>query len=167
MKNIQHLIIAFFLFITGTHAAVAQEAAKGKYSPEQREKIEALKVSFLTDKMNLTPEEAQKFWPVYNKYKEEMKALRQDKREAKPDGEPKSMDAMSDAEINQLIEQKFIFEQKELDLKKKYLAEYKKVLPVKKVAALYRAEDDFKKHLLQQAQKPQHGQDGGAPQKKF
>jgi hypothetical protein len=155
MKTIQTTIITAIILLTTT-LGFAQEADKGKYSPEQKEKIEALKVSFLTEKMNLTPEEAQKFWPVYNKYKEERKALKQDMRENK--GEKPDFNTMSDQDLNNMMEQKFVREQKELDLKKKYLAEFKKVLPVKKVALLYQAEDEFKKHLLQQAQKPHQPQ---------
>jgi hypothetical protein len=164
MKTIQTTFITAIILLTAT-LGFAQDAGKGKYSPEQKEKIEALKVSFLTEKMNLTPEEAQKFWPVYNKYKEERKALKQDMRGLK--GEKPDFNTMSDQDLNNMMEQKFVKEQKELDLQKKYHAEFKKVLPLKKVALLYQSENEFKKHLLQQAQKShQPGQGGGVPPQK-
>ena len=73
MKNTFLAIAALFIF----NLATAQQ----KPTPADREKIESMKVTFLNNKMNLTPEEAQKFWPVYNQYKNEVKALRKDKKE--------------------------------------------------------------------------------------
>jgi hypothetical protein len=166
MKTIQSILLSLFFFVIALNG-FSQDAEKGKFSPEQREKIEALKVSFLTTKMNLTPEEAQKFWPVYNKFSEEKHALKKDVRELKQDAKS-GLESMSDSDVNKYIEQKFLFEQKELELKKKYLAEFKKVLPVKKIALMYQAEDEFKKHLLEQIQKPhQPGAGERVPPKKF
>lgn len=143
MKTI-YLIISISFFSIIVKAQNQQGPAANK------EKIESLRVSFLTNKMNLTPEEAQKFWPVYNQYKNEMKALRKDKKELATDAEME-INSMSDAEISQLIEQKFALEQKELEIKKKYVAEYKKIIPLKKLAAFYRGEEEFKLQLLKQA----------------
>lgn len=165
MKTLQTTIITCLLLFS-VSIAFAQPPKPVK-SQEQKEKIESLKVGFLTEKLNLTPEEAQKFWPVYNKYKEEMKALRQDRKEMKSSA-PKDVESMNEQELSAFIEQKFLFEQKTLDLKKKYLAEFKKVLPLKKVALLYKAEDEFKMHLLNQSQKgnkPEHEGGDNHPKK--
>jgi len=144
MKNTFLAIAALFIF----NLATAQQ----KPTPADREKIESMKVTFLNNKMNLTPEEAQKFWPVYNQYKNEVKALRKDKKELATDANV-DFETLSDAEMNNLIEQKFSLEQKELEIKRKYLAEYKKILPVKKIAAFYKGEEEFKIQLLKQSQK--------------
>jgi Spy/CpxP family protein refolding chaperone len=40
--------------------------------------IESLKIAFLTKQLDLTPDEAQKFWPVYNQYTIELKKMRKD-----------------------------------------------------------------------------------------
>ncbi len=158
MKTLNTMLIVAALFIA--QSISAQNAERGKHSNENREKIEALKVSYLTEKMNLTPEEAQKFWPVYNQYKADMKTLKKDKH-ASATGSKESFETMSDSEITAWVDQKFITDQKALDLKKKYHAEFKKVLPIKKVALLYKAEDQFKSELLQQMQKGER-----PPQKK-
>jgi hypothetical protein len=157
MKTLSTILIVVALFIS--HNILAQDVQHEKYNNDKREKIEALKVSYLTEKMNLTPEEAQKFWPVYNQYKADMKTLKKDKRALAADSK-ESFETMSDSEITALVDQKLVIDQKALDLKKKYHVEFKKVLPIKKVALLYKAEDQFKRELLKQMQK------GESPQQK-
>ena len=44
---------------------------------QAQDRIRALKVAFITDKLKLTPEESEKFWPVYNQYEAEQKRIRQ------------------------------------------------------------------------------------------
>ena len=57
---------------------------------------------------------------------------------------------LSDADIETLVDEQINFRQKEIDVLKSYHPQFKKVLPVKKVALLYRAEDEFKRHLIKQ-----------------
>src|SRR5690606_28771359 len=110
-----------------------------------REHFKTMKIAYLTEKLSLTPEEAEKFWPVYNEYTEKKtsihKEFRQDKKEAMADNE------LTDAEAEKAINERIIVKQKELDLEKEYLAKFKAVLPVKKVGLLYHAEENFKKDL--------------------
>lgn len=115
-----------------------------------KEALEAMKVSFITQKINLTPEEAQVFWPIYNQYETELDALRKKRKDEKA-----AMDDVSkigDKEIEKLVDGEIIFRQQELDIIKKYHAQFKKILPVKKVALLYKAQEDYKKELLKQIQ---------------
>ena len=111
------------------------------------DKVEALKIAFLTDKLELTSKEAQTFWPLYNEYNSKMEKLRKSKKsdfnELKNKGEN-----FSDKELEALIKEVFASKQKELDLQKEYYDKYVKVLPVKKVALLYQAENQFKRELL-------------------
>ena len=110
---------------------------------KKREKIEVQKIAFITKQLDLTPEEAQKFWPVYNQFSDARKQLREQHKENRKD-----IDNLSDSEIEKLIDNHIILDQKELDLKKKYHTEFKKVLSNKKVAKLYHAEHMFNKDLL-------------------
>ena len=52
-----------------------------KNHPEKREQIEALRISFITQRLDLTREEAQRFWPVYNEYHDALESLRKERRE--------------------------------------------------------------------------------------
>lgn len=114
------------------------------------EKIEALKIAFITKRLQLTTEEAQKFWPVYNAYEAEKKQIRESTvgtiKQLKEDGE------FTNAEADQAISKYIEFKSKDLDLTKKYVGEFKKILPAVKVAKLVTAEEHFKKMLMKQAQ---------------
>jgi hypothetical protein len=113
-----------------------------------REDIESMKIAYLTKKLDLTPDEAKKFWPVFNQFSDELKNVRSNRRktgrEAKED-----FDNLSDKELEKIVDGDIAMRQQELDVIKKYNSQFKQVLPMKKVAALYRAEDDFKRELLE------------------
>ncbi len=116
----------------------------------QKAKIESMKIGFITEKLQLTPEEAQVFWPVYNQYESERKAIRESTLgKYKDDGI--KLEEMNDQQADQLINDHIAFRSKEVELQKKYVAEFKKVLPVKKVAKLMTIEEQFKKQLLEKA----------------
>jgi Spy/CpxP family protein refolding chaperone len=113
----------------------------------RKEKIEALKVAYITKKLNLTPEEAQKFWPVYNKYQAEMDKLRKDFR-GEMSEELLHLEQLSTADAEKALNDMLTFKSSELELTKKYTAEFKKVLSAQKVVKLFVAEQEFKKELL-------------------
>ena len=110
---------------------------------KKRERIEVQKIAFITKQLDLTPEEAQKFWPVYNQFSDARKQLHKQHKENRKD-----INNLSDSEIEQVIDNHIILDQKELDIKKKYHTEFKKVLSNKKIAKLYHSEDQFKRELL-------------------
>lgn len=130
---------------------------------DKREQIEAHKIAFITRHLDLTPEEAQVFWPVYNQCQKQQEELRKNRMEQFPapsKEEPtperkdkrKNLDEMSDKEVEAMIDNEMTFRQKELDMEKECHAKYKQVLPIKKVAELYRAEREFKRELLKKMQ---------------
>lgn len=142
------LVLAFISFIGVAYSQTMGPPPKGKAErQEKNDNIESMKIAFLTTKLDLSPEEAQVFWPVYNQYTEKLKELRkkrrQDEREAK-----KNIEELTDKEIEQVIENDFAFRQKELDLQKEYNIKFKAVLPIKKVSRLYNAEEQFKRVLI-------------------
>jgi Spy/CpxP family protein refolding chaperone len=156
-------IITSALAIVMSVAVMAQKPTKEEMAAK-REKIEAAKVGFITQELNLTTEEAQKFWPIYNKYKEERHNLMGDRH--KEDEDRKKIDDMSDSEIEAMLNDRMDKKAKILELDKKYLAEFKKVLPIKKVAKLYKAEHKFKREMLQKfKQHKQGGPSGPQPPK--
>lgn len=107
-------------------------------------RIESLRIAFFTEKLQLTPEESQNFWPLYNEYQDKEKGIR------KTYQNETSLELMSDAEAEKLIENHFILEEKLLELKKEYYGKLRKVLPVRKLALLSRIERQFKERLLEE-----------------
>ena len=135
MKN---LIILLFVFLTSF--SFSQNESKN-------DKVEAMKIAFLTNKLNLTAKEAQLFWPLYNEYSQKMDVLRRAKKSEYDEIKSKNS-TPTDKEIESYMEEVFLTKQKELDLQKEYYNKYTKILSMKKVAQLYQAENQFKKELL-------------------
>ena len=149
-RNLMRTLFMLCLVAFSTVAfAQGPPQKKGDEPKENKEKIQALKVTYITNKLQLTTKEAQAFWPVYNEFQAKNEQLRsQRKNVVKANGESQQL---SDAELEKRIQQGFDMKQKELDLDKQYYAEFKKVLPIKKIAMLYQAERDFRKEVLKQA----------------
>ena len=148
-KNMKRIIlIASTLFVVSQIGfAQPNQANKG----DRKEKIEAMKVAYITDKLDLTPKEAQQFWPVFNEFDDKLKDLRQGRKKDTKDGMD-NLDQLSDKEVETLIDSEIGYRQRELDLMKEYHAKFKAVLPARKVAKLYRAQEDFKRELLKKIQ---------------
>lgn len=107
------------------------------------ERIEAQRVAFITQRVNLTPEEAQAFWPIYNEYRDKEKMLKKNRpiRDEVMD--------MDEADAEKYLDNLLTIEQQELDLKKEYTQRLKSVISVKKILRFYAAERMFKERLLQ------------------
>ena len=116
---------------------------------QKGERLEAMKIGFITERLNLTADEAKVFWPVYNKFTEELKKLRLSTK-GKITEEMADMPNMNDTEAEKVLADMVNFKINEAELIKKYSAEFKKVLPIKKVVLLFKAENDFKRELLKQ-----------------
>jgi hypothetical protein len=126
--------------------------------PPRKEKVEAMRIAFITQKLDLTPDEAQKFWPVYNEFQKKRDELHKSRRQDIK-GAKENIDSLSDKQVEALVDGEMAFRQKNLDLEKEYHSKFKSVLPIRKVAKLYRAEDMFTHRLLEQIS--DRGREGG------
>lgn len=111
-------------------------------------RIEQAKIGYITNKLNLSSTEAEKFWPLYNEYKSKIKAIRKEMRMDMK--EIQNLDAISDKEAETTLNDIISSEQRTLDLKKEYFVKFKQILPIKKVILLVRAEREFNKEVLMQ-----------------
>lgn len=152
------LLILIFL---SSFSAMAQDDSDYKEDDKRRQRLEAYRVRFLTEKLDLTPDEAAKFWPVYNEYRSKMYELQEAKRMAHPRGKGRSfekdLEQMTDEEVQKDLEASFKNERAMLDLRESYFKKFKEVLPIRKVALLFRAEIDFHKKLFQKLKKRRAG----------
>lgn len=138
-------ILILAVFCLGISAGIAQP---GEGPGRNREKIEAQKIAFLTNKLALTPAEAQKFWPVYNEFDDKREKLMKSNRERHRGIREMDEGALSEENAARLADEELIEAQQMLDLRKEYHSKFKSVLPASKVLKLYRAEDEFKRVLL-------------------
>jgi len=140
-------IIILFLFIQG----ISAQNNKDQKGPI-RDKIKAQRIAFITDRLNLSPDEATKFWPVYNQFSGELEEIKKQQNQLRKSTNDK-LAVMSDKEIDKALEDELSAQQKSIDLQRKYMVELKKTIPTRKVAMLYKAERDFKIMLLKRMRK--------------
>lgn len=138
----KRVVVMLSVLLLTTLVLAQENEDKGK-----RAEIEAKKIAFISSSMNLTPEEAQIFWPVYNQLENERKEHRKQMKDSRPEG-PRS--DLSDAEIEKAIRNQFTMKRKEIDIQEKYFEEFKKILPANKIARLYMAEEKFKREILKE-----------------
>lgn len=118
---------------------------------EKREKIKALKVAFITDELNLTSNEAAKFWPIYNAFDDKQSELKYDKMRSYKDRlENDEAKKMTNKEASSLLTQMENTDDELYQLRKKYNANLKGVLSPIKIVQLKSAEEKFNRKLLKQ-----------------
>lgn len=120
-------------------------------SEKKREQIHAQKIAFISTQLNLTPDEAQKFWPIYNQYEAEIEKIRKERR-----GYMNELKKITDAtgeKAYELMEKIFATESKESQTRLNYLKQFATVLGKKKATDVFIAEEKFKRELLEKLKK--------------
>lgn len=121
-----------------------------------RDKVKTYKVAFLTERLDLSSQEAQLFWPIYNEHEERMEAFRRKERRQMA-GRWMDASELSAQEADKLLDELMALQTEKLEANKQYLNKVRKVLSAKKTLLLIKAEEDFKKRLLQQFRKRRGG----------
>lgn len=121
-----------------------------------REKIKTLKVAFITERLSLTSEEAQAFWPIYNEHERNIQMIRRKER-LEIQSKLMDMELLTNAEANQLLNRLVAFEQEKQDLHIAFINRMSKVISPKKTLLLIKAEEDFKRRLLREMQQRRKG----------
>ncbi len=126
-------------------------ASYGQEKPG-REKIKALKVAFITERLSLNSTEAQQFWPIYNAHEEAMNKLRRKER-SEIGGKLRDFENLSESEANRLLTVKLELAGEKHRAHSDLIDDLKQVLSAKKIFILLRSEEDFKRRLLRQYRK--------------
>ena len=125
------------------------------YSQEgKKEQIKALKIAHITNDLDLSSTEAEKFWPIYNTFDEKQFDLRMVKmRKIRQELQSKSTETMSIQEATLLLNQIDALEEETYQNKKKFMLELRKIMSPVKILKLKQSEDDFNKTLLKHYRK--------------
>jgi len=142
MKTNKLLLILLFLLSIHSFAQTQME--------DKKEQIRALKVGFITNELALTTDEAAKFWPIYNAYDDKQFEIRHQKMKAFKQRMDADVDKMTEKEASALLAQMENTEDELYQIRKKFVANLKGLLPSVKIIKLKKAEDDFNRKLLQQ-----------------
>jgi hypothetical protein len=114
---------------------------------ERDEKIDRLKIGFITTELALTTEEAEKFWPVYNELETKVKELRKASRKVQKEVED-GYDALSNEDAKKKMATLFENDEKEVALKKEYAEKISKIIGEKRSLKLLSLEHEFRRELL-------------------
>ena len=143
MKTAKLLSILAFLFSV---IAISQPRFNQK-----KEQIKALKIAYITDELKLTPEEATKFWPLFNAYEEKQKNFKKGKiRSYLNQNESGEIEKMTEKEAIAVLNEIENSEEDAFQNRKKFVASLKSILPASKILKLKKAEEGFNKKLLKQ-----------------
>lgn len=110
----------------------------------QNTKIDQARTHFITQKVNLSEKEAEKFWPVYNEYLDKMKALRTERKNLYS----RFYFGANAAESEEFIRKKILLDITEKQIIMDYTERFKKILGVVKTAMFLKAEEEFRLELL-------------------
>ena len=141
MKKYLFSLFVVFAFCFSTNAQKRKE---------RKEKIKLLKISYLTEQLNLTSAEAEKFWPVYNKYTNDINELMNKKSDAieKELNIVKKIDSIGERKALILFNLMQYLERKKFKKSQNYFTKLKTILPIKKILKLQIAEKEFGRKLM-------------------
>lgn len=156
----KHFYILCLLFITSLLLRPPTVLAQnGGSDAEIKDRIRAAEIAYLAQKLDLTPDEAQKFWPVYNQYTKEVELLIAEHRNRTPDRATLREGKGPDQELK--------YEQRMLDIKSRYDREFQRVLPATKAGSVFRSEREFRVQLIRQLKERQSRNVGGPGSRRF
>lgn len=137
------IITLFILFLS--------VASFSQNDREEREnKIKALKVAYITENLDLSTAEAEKFWPVYNKYEAKQQNIRSTYHNKKRDI---NFETLTETEAQELLNEMETLNTERNNLNNKYMLELKNVLSAKKILLLKNTEDNFKRKMFKEYKK--------------
>lgn len=142
MKKTSTFLLLFFTLVNFA------QTERGK----MREKIKAEKIAFMTQQLNLSATEAEKFWPIYNTFEASTENIK--KRYLAPIRQKMRRGSnVYDAEANMLLDNLVIAENKMYEAKVKLFNDLKSAIPAKKIIKLKSVEDAFNRRLLERLKK--------------
>jgi len=144
MKRLTLIFIILFMFLSGF--------AQNK---KAMEKIETARIALITERLELTPDQAEKFWPLYREYNVQRRQLRQEFRETRQGVDMKNL---TDEQSKELVQQAMELKQQELNLEKRYSERMTNVISAQQMLRLRNAEKDFQQMLLRRIQQQRQQQ---------
>ena len=129
----------------------AQAQGDGGGSKGQRlGQLENAKIAFITNRVTLTQDQAQKFWPLYHEFSGRRRELNLNGRLLRHN----VTEGMTDQQLRDNFNQSFAVRQQELSLEKEYFEKFQKVISLRQVARFYLAEHDFTKEVIKRVAGP-------------
>ncbi|WP_461142430.1 hypothetical protein [Spirosoma pomorum] len=125
--------------------------ASAQNDPGGRQKIESAKIGLITNRLNLTTNQAPQFWAVYNEYNAKKQELNRRIRQLNNDP---ARTGMNDNQLVNGLREMNATKQKLADLDEEYMSQFLKVISPGQLTELYKTEQYFNKMLLNRLNNP-------------
>jgi hypothetical protein len=142
-------ILPIIVFLSFSVTGLAQDG-------ENLKKIESARIALITERLELTPEQAEKFWPLYREYVAKRQDLRREFLDARKAVDEKQM---TDAESKRLLDKGLELKERQLTLDKLYSERLSTVITTRQILQLRKAEDDFREMLLDRLERRRDARD--------
>ncbi|MGN1215159.1 MAG: hypothetical protein ACI4TJ_02830 [Candidatus Cryptobacteroides sp.] len=155
MKRYISIFISAVLLALASSTVCAQEKGpkNGRNRGEWEEAMKTERIAFFTEALELSSEEAEKFWPVYNQCEKEKKKAFEAQMKAMKDLDEAVRNNRSEKEISALLDAYIDSMDLRNEIDRKYIPKYKKIISDKKVAKLFLTEEHFRRHQLNKLKK--------------
>ncbi|MFN5912003.1 MAG: hypothetical protein ACK45H_11750 [Bacteroidota bacterium] len=151
--------LATMLFLLLSVSAMAQS----KEEPgKKKEKIEQLRIAYISKNLELNSEEAEKFWPVYNEFTDKLRESKKTRMKLSKELKD-NVDTMKDSDLKAKTEAIMAEDQKELDLKREYSPKIAAVIGYKRSVKLVSLEREFRQQLKEELRKRREERKGPPP----
>lgn len=154
--NMKFFTTTFFV-LAFAFAAMAQPPMEDE---SRREKIERLKRAYISEKLDLNVQEAEKFWPIYNEFAKKREGIRKSLSKAHKylrDQEPPEKETL------QTVDEIAAKRKEEIELENQFAHDVMPVLGVVKTRRLLSLEEDFRKAMMQKLKERRGGRSNDGP----
>lgn len=149
MKN----ILVFVIILAGFSASAQNNGQQQKQSA--RERLEAARIALITERLGLTTEQAQAFWPIYNEYAEHRRQIQQEYRNMR---NGMNLDNLTEEQQKQMLQTRMEEKQRQLNLESQYGEKLLGVINARQMMALKKAEEDFRSMIIRRIEQRQRQQ---------
>jgi hypothetical protein len=122
----------------------------GQDFERRAERVKALRVAFISNKLDLTSQEAEKFWPIFNKFSDSQTNLHKQKRQLMLKLRPENTVGMSDSATLKLLNESENIDAELENKKRQFVKDLQGVISPQKILLLKKLDEDFKSTLLKQ-----------------
>ena len=138
MKKIL-ILFSMFLFV------FTLQAQESKDRQQHRERINAMKVAYITQELNMDAKLAEKFWPVYNQYERAKMDLHK-----KEHFQSENIENITEAEAEKMLTEFLNIEKEEYTVKKELYTNLKKIMSAREIIKIHKLESNFNKKLIRE-----------------
>ncbi len=141
MRTVKHILLLATLALFGSSYAQPGERLK---------RVEAAKIGIITERLKLTPEQAEQFWPIYREFSENRRKIREEMLDFRRGFDPATA---TEEQNREMVELGFKLKERELALEREYADRLLKVIDTRQLVSLRQAEEDFRRMVLQQLER--------------